>query len=313
VYHSIFGNKSNMLQISLLRCCRSELSQLKVLCMMTFHKRSVSHLSRKCPIGLPIWNSLPFLIANVVSGNESVRNGSYVTQRNSPLGLNLLYGDHVPSNALNDNCRHSHLNYGQIFQITTSDHPLLLSLPSAPLPSSMRVISDHTATGPCIHPRRRYVRSNEETRKRGERWFRCDARGERWGKACFFWFGWFGCEWFEWRNVDMGRGVERLKKLCAMLDKNGNARLGWWTRKLFDPSRRHRIPRESRRHSHNTLIPIIHHTPKHLHIHLRTLDVCAHFPSRRRRSRYDVCGHFRPHTEQLATAERRRHRYLPML
>jgi hypothetical protein len=145
----------------------------------------------------------------------------------------------------------------------------------------------------------------------------CRSRGDggkRVGEVFVYLF-WFG-RVSNGESVAIGRRVERfekLKKLCAVLDKNGNARLGWWTRRLFGPSRRHRIPRESRRHAHNTLIPIIHHTPKPLHIHLRTLDVCAHFPSRRRRTRYDVCGHFRPHTEQLATAERRRHRYLPML
>jgi hypothetical protein len=87
VYHRKFRNLSNALQISLLRCCRSECSQLNVLVMMALLKRSISHLSRKCPIGLPIWNSLPFLITDIFSGSESAGNGSFVSKSNLPLGL----------------------------------------------------------------------------------------------------------------------------------------------------------------------------------------------------------------------------------
>jgi hypothetical protein len=85
MYHSVFRNLSNVLQISSLRCCRSECSQLNVLLMMALLKGSVSHISRKCPIGLPIWNSLPFMITDVVSGSESVGNGSFMSKRNSRL------------------------------------------------------------------------------------------------------------------------------------------------------------------------------------------------------------------------------------
>ena len=49
--------------------------------------RSIFHLSRKCPIGLPIWNSLPFLITDVVSGSVSVENGFFVAKGNPSLGL----------------------------------------------------------------------------------------------------------------------------------------------------------------------------------------------------------------------------------
>jgi hypothetical protein len=98
----VLRNLSNILQISSLRCCRSECSRLDALLKMALLKKSVSHLSRKCPIGLPIWNSLPFLITNAVSGREHVGNGSFVSERNPPLGLIPLYGgDHVPSNACN--------------------------------------------------------------------------------------------------------------------------------------------------------------------------------------------------------------------
>jgi hypothetical protein len=51
----------------------------------------------------------------------------------------------------------------------------------------------------------------------------------------FFYFslGGSGASASNGENVAMGRrGVERLRKLCALLDKNGNARLGWWTRRL---------------------------------------------------------------------------------
>jgi hypothetical protein len=87
VYHSIFRSSSNALQISSLRCGLSECSQSDVCLMMSLLKRNISHLSRKCPIGLPIWNSLSFLMINVASGSESVGNGSFVTKRSLHLGL----------------------------------------------------------------------------------------------------------------------------------------------------------------------------------------------------------------------------------
>jgi hypothetical protein len=75
-----------VLQMSSLRCCRSECSQLNVLFLLSLLKRNISHLSRTCPVVLPIWNSLSFMITDVVSGNESVENGSFVWKRNSTLG-----------------------------------------------------------------------------------------------------------------------------------------------------------------------------------------------------------------------------------
>jgi hypothetical protein len=93
--------------------------------------------------------------------------------------------------------------------------------------------------------------------------------------------------------VATGRGVERLKKLCAVLDKNGNAQLGWWTRmgdakvacscsalpgRLFlcffqrsgirplPHSEGTKYPEDPEDTLINTLIPIIHHTPNPLHI-----------------------------------------------
>ena len=42
----------------------------------------------------------------------------------------------------------------------------------------------------------------------------------------FFYFG-LGASASNGENVATRRGVERLRRLCALLDKNGNARLGW--------------------------------------------------------------------------------------
>ena len=53
-------------------------------------------------------------------------------------------------------------------------------------------------------------------------------------RCLFFHFG-LGARASNGENLATGRGVERLKKLCALLDKNGNARLGLWTRRLQLP------------------------------------------------------------------------------
>jgi len=95
VYHRNIRNLSNALQISSLLYYRSECSQLAVVMVMALLKRSVSRSSWKCPIGLPIWNSLPLLITDVVSGSGSVGNGSLMSKRKLSLGLNLLHGGHL--------------------------------------------------------------------------------------------------------------------------------------------------------------------------------------------------------------------------
>jgi hypothetical protein len=82
-----------------------------------------------------------------------VGNGPYVPKRNPPLGL-LLHGGREVTKCRITHIKHTHLVsnimnttprqlstlppelWSNILNLTTSDHPLLLSLPPAPLPSS---------------------------------------------------------------------------------------------------------------------------------------------------------------------------------
>jgi hypothetical protein len=150
------------------------------------------------------------LITDVVSGSESVGNGSFVAKRNSHLGLLLLHGggevtkcrvtrithNHLVSNMMNTARQIPTLHpelWSNILNLTTSDRPLLLSLPSALLPSAMYESAwFQTPDGDWAlrTPRRPYVRSNEETRKWESGGFDV-SRVERWGEEywwCVFFF-----------------------------------------------------------------------------------------------------------------------------
>ena len=147
VYHSIFRRSSNALQISSLRCGHSECSQLNVLLMVSLLKRNISHLLRKCPIGLPIWNSLSFLMITVASGSESVGNGSFVTKRNSHLGLHRGHRGEVTTYMTRNQrydldintCRHSACHSrtsSRSRQNMLAQQDLLFLLAGHPLPRS---------------------------------------------------------------------------------------------------------------------------------------------------------------------------------
>jgi hypothetical protein len=220
---------------------------------MALLKRSVSRLSRKCPVGLPTWNSLPFLITNVVSGNESVGSGSYVTKRNSPLGLLLLHGGcevtkcrvtRITHNLLVSNMMNTahrqlqtlhHELWSNVLNLTTSDHLLLLSLPSALLPSPMHESAwFQTPHGDwALRTPPQAVCALQRTEESGG--FDV-SRVERDGKSvmvrCFYYYfglGGLGASASNCENVATGRGVERLKSCVRCWIRMG---MGWWTRRL---------------------------------------------------------------------------------
>src|ERR1700721_2003531 len=99
-------------------------------------------------------------------------------------------------------------------------------LPSALLPSRIRMVSDPRRRPGLAYTPQAVCALQRRDAEMIERWFRRVARGEMRKRVlvmCLFFLFWFG------KNVATGRGGEGLEKV---LDKNGNARLGWCSRRL---------------------------------------------------------------------------------